>query len=53
MKDSVTPARIKENADIFGFKIDKDDMEKMNSMDKGPKGRTCDLSEFWGWPLYD
>lgn len=36
---SVTPKRIKENFDIFDFKLDADDMTKIRSLDKGL--RTC------------
>jgi diketogulonate reductase-like aldo/keto reductase len=36
---SVTPSRIKENFDIFDFKLDKSDMEKLAASDKDM--RTC------------
>jgi diketogulonate reductase-like aldo/keto reductase len=36
---SVTPKRIKENFDIFDFKLDADDMTKIRGLDKGM--RTC------------
>jgi diketogulonate reductase-like aldo/keto reductase len=35
---SVTPSRIEENADIFGFELDGDDMAAIEKMDRG--GRT-------------
>ncbi|MBP3041054.1 aldo/keto reductase [Bacillaceae bacterium Marseille-Q3522] len=38
---SVTPSRIEENFDVFGFELTADEMEKINSLDrnrrKGPK----------------
>lgn len=36
---SVHQNRIKENASIFDFKIEYDDMEKIESLDKGEEGR--------------
>lgn len=36
---SVTPERIKQNLDIFDFKLDEDDMAKIKSLDKNM--RTC------------
>jgi 2,5-diketo-D-gluconate reductase A len=34
---SVTPARIAENIDIFGFELDADDMDAINAMDRGER----------------
>lgn len=35
---SVTPSRIKENADIFDFEISKEDMDRIQQLDKGLRG---------------
>lgn len=32
---SINPSRIKENADIFDFEISKEDMDKIQQLDKG------------------
>ena len=37
---SVTPARIRENIEIFSFTLDKNDMRKLNQLD-------CDLRTCW------
>jgi diketogulonate reductase-like aldo/keto reductase len=35
---SDTPSRIESNADVYGFELDQDDMEKLDSLDQGAKG---------------
>jgi 2,5-diketo-D-gluconate reductase A len=37
---SVTPARMRENHDIFDFELDGDDMAAISGLDKGEAGRT-------------
>ncbi len=36
---SVTPARMKENAEIFDFELDGDQMSRIDGLDKGEDGR--------------
>lgn len=47
---SVTPARIKENIDVFDFQLDKSDMAELNSLDK--RLRYVDPSDWWGIPYF-
>ncbi len=37
---SVTPSRMKENFDIFGFELSSDDMDSIAALDRGEDGRT-------------
>ena len=37
---STTPARIKENFDIFDFELEADELAKITALDKGEAGRT-------------
>ncbi len=36
---SVTPARIKENLELFDFELEPDDVEKIDALDRGEAGR--------------
>lgn len=35
---SVTPSRIKSNADVYNFELDNDDMSALDALDKGDAG---------------
>jgi diketogulonate reductase-like aldo/keto reductase len=35
---SDTPSRIVSNADVYGFKLDEEDMRKLDGLDEGAKG---------------
>ena len=35
---SDTPSRIEENADLYSFELSKEDMQKLDDLDQGPKG---------------
>ena len=36
---SVTKERMAQNLDVFDFELSAEDLEKLNSMDKGKEGR--------------
>ena len=38
---SDNPDRIKMNAEIYGFKLDDEDMAALNGLDQGPSGAIC------------
>lgn len=46
---STTPARIRQNIDIFDFKLDDKDMGELNGLDKGPQARILDFTAFKGY----
>jgi diketogulonate reductase-like aldo/keto reductase len=35
---SVTPSRILQNADVYGFELLKEEMKILDSLDQGPSG---------------
>lgn len=46
---SSKPQRVKENADIFNFKLSDDEMTLINGMDR--KLVVCDTREYWRFPI--
>ena len=36
---SVTPARVRENFELFDFELEPDDVEKIDALDRGEEGR--------------
>lgn len=47
---SVTPARIKENIEVFDFQLDETDMKELSMLDKGL--RYVDPSDSWDIPYF-
>ncbi|KAK9875058.1 hypothetical protein WA026_005858 [Henosepilachna vigintioctopunctata] len=45
---SLNHARIKENIDIFDFRLDNDDMSKLTSLNRGGTSKVVDLTKFKG-----
>lgn len=45
---STNPERLRQNLNIFDFKLDGEDMKKMDSLDKGPAARILDFTVFPG-----
>lgn len=40
---SVTPARLKENIDVFDFTLDASEMKALDSLEVGEEARVCDF----------
>ncbi|XP_054005537.1 estradiol 17 beta-dehydrogenase 5 [Hylaeus anthracinus] len=45
---STNPQRIKENIQLFNWKLNSEDLEKLKSLDQGESARICDFSFFKG-----
>lgn len=45
---SSKPARIKENINLFDFELNAEDIDKLNNLDKGERGRIFDFLFFKG-----
>lgn len=43
---SVTPARLKENIDVFDFALDAADMKALDGLEVGEDARVCDFKVF-------
>lgn len=46
---SVTPARLKENIDVFDFCLSCVDMKTLDGLEVGEEARVCDFKLFSGW----
>ncbi|MDR6174113.1 2,5-diketo-D-gluconate reductase A [Nocardioides zeae] len=46
---SVTPERVKENADIFDFSLTADEVNRITGLDKGEEGRTGPNPDTFDW----
>eukprot|EP01118_Nematostelium_gracile_P020004 TRINITY_DN953_c0_g1_i1.p1 TRINITY_DN953_c0_g1~~TRINITY_DN953_c0_g1_i1.p1 ORF type:complete len:323 (-),score=91.94 TRINITY_DN953_c0_g1_i1:108-1043(-) len=50
---SVTAERIESNANVWGFTLSQQEVQKLDNLEKGPQeGRTCRLDDFWGIRIY-
>lgn len=45
---STNPERLRQNIDIFDFKLGADDMKKLDELNKGPVARILDFTVFPG-----
>ncbi|XP_029051864.1 aldo-keto reductase family 1 member A1-A isoform X1 [Osmia bicornis bicornis] len=45
---STNPQRIKENTQLFDWKLESQDMKKLKNLDRGESGRICDFGFFKG-----
>lgn len=45
---SGNPERIRSNIDLFDFELSEEDLEKLNALDRGEKGRIFDFLFFKG-----
>ena len=45
---SINPQRIKENFQLHDWVLESEDVNKLNNLDLGSKGRLCDFSFFPG-----
>lgn len=45
---STNPTRIKDNIQLFDWKLDTEDVDALNNLDQGSKARICDFSFFPG-----
>lgn len=45
---STNPTRIKQNIELFDWKLQHDDMDKLNNLDMGKSARICDFGFFKG-----
>lgn len=43
---SVTPSRLRENIDLFGFSLGDSDLAAIKALDKGEAGRMMDPAKF-------
>jgi len=47
---SVTPSRIRDNINVFHFKLNAEEIKSIDGLERGL--RTCDQSYYSGWPFY-